>query len=82
MIVTRPSKSSVAVAVALALSGAAHAATLEEIIVTAQKREQDLQDVGVSITPFTDNQMEDLGWDNSLDVAGIVKDSDLSRYIL
>ena len=27
---------------------------LEEIIVTAQKREQNLQDVGVSVTAFTD----------------------------
>jgi iron complex outermembrane receptor protein len=59
----------VAIGVALALSGVSHAATLEEIIVTAQKREQDLQDVGVSITAFTGNQMEALGWDNSLDVA-------------
>jgi iron complex outermembrane receptor protein len=66
---TSPIRSTVAISVALALSGVSHAATLEEIIVTAQKREQDLQDVGVSITAFTGDQMEALGWDNSLDVA-------------
>ncbi|MDH4127018.1 MAG: TonB-dependent receptor [Gammaproteobacteria bacterium] len=66
---TSPIQSTVAIGVALALSGVSHAATLEEIIVTAQKREQDLQDVGVSITAFTGDQMEALGWDNSLDVA-------------
>ena len=38
----------------LALATAAHGqATLEEVIVTAQKREQSLQDVPIAITAFT-----------------------------
>ena len=34
---------------------------LEEITVTAQKREQNLQDVGISITSFTGDQMNAIG---------------------
>ena len=49
--------------------GTVQAQVLEEIIVTAQKKEQELQNVGVSVSAFTGEQMEALGWDNSLDVA-------------
>lgn len=31
----------------------ANAAILEEVVVTAQKREQNLQDVGISVSAFT-----------------------------
>jgi iron complex outermembrane receptor protein len=34
---------------------------LEEIVVTAQKREQNIQDVGIAITAFTGDQMRSLG---------------------
>ncbi len=34
---------------------------LEEIIVTAQKREQSLQDVGISVTAFSGEQLKELG---------------------
>ena len=37
------------------------AAVLEEITVTAQKREQDLSDVGISVTAFSGNQLKELG---------------------
>ncbi len=39
----------------------AHGQALEEIIVTAQKREQNLQDVSVSVTVFTGDQLTALG---------------------
>jgi iron complex outermembrane receptor protein len=42
---------------------------IEEITVTAQKKSQNLQDVGVAVTAFTGEQIEALGWDDSLDVA-------------
>lgn len=42
---------------------------LEEIIVTAQKREQNIQDVGIAITAFTGDQMRALGIDDSFDIA-------------
>ena len=42
---------------------------LEEITVTAQKREQGLQDVGIAITAFTGDQMRALGVRESFDIA-------------
>ena len=44
---------------------------LEEIIVTAQKREQNLQDVGISITAFSGEQMEKLGYSNAQEVTSM-----------
>jgi iron complex outermembrane receptor protein len=42
---------------------------LEEIIVTAQKREQNIQDVGMSITAFTADDIRDFGFTNAQDLA-------------
>ena len=42
---------------------------LEEVVVTAQKREQSLQDVGIAITAFTGEQMNVLGIEESFDIA-------------
>ncbi len=42
---------------------------LEEVIVTAQKREQGLQDVGIAITAFSGDQMRALGVEDSFDIA-------------
>ncbi|MGI9228610.1 MAG: TonB-dependent receptor [Gammaproteobacteria bacterium] len=50
------------------LSGLANAAVLEEITVTAQKREQNIQDVGISITAFSGEQLSALGYNSSTDV--------------
>lgn len=47
----------------------AEAPVLEELVVTAQKREENLQDVSVSITAFGGNSIRDFGWSNSEDVA-------------
>ena len=41
---------------------------LEEVVVTSQRREQNLQDVGVSVTAFSDNQIQELGFVNTVDV--------------
>tara|TARA_B110001450_G_scaffold257008_1_gene290191 strand:+ start:749 stop:3112 length:2364 start_codon:yes stop_codon:yes gene_type:complete len=49
----------------LALSAEIHAQVLEEVIVTAQKREQSLQDIGVAVTAYTGDQLEALGYDNA-----------------
>ncbi|MBZ0172023.1 MAG: TonB-dependent receptor plug domain-containing protein, partial [Phycisphaerales bacterium] len=40
---------------------AIQAATIEEVIVTAQKREQSVQDVSVSVTVFSGDQLAELG---------------------
>jgi iron complex outermembrane receptor protein len=54
-----------AIPIASAQSGSA----LEEIIVTAQKREQSAQDVGISITTFTGEQVDRLSFNKSSDIA-------------
>ena len=47
----------------------AHAqAVLEEVIVTAQKREQSAQDVGISITAFSEARMQALNLNNSNEI--------------
>ncbi|WP_354694308.1 TonB-dependent receptor [Elongatibacter sediminis] len=53
---------------ALCAGPLAQAQVLEEVVVTAQKREQSLQDVGVSVTAFSGEQIKDLGFTNSVDV--------------
>ena len=52
----------------LIVSGIVNAAVLEEVIVTAQKREQNLQDVGISVTAFTGEQLNNLGANNTTDI--------------
>lgn len=59
----------VAVCAGVTAVGSTQAAVLEEVIVTAQKREQNLQDVGVSVSAFTGDQARALGWTSSEDVA-------------
>lgn len=42
---------------------------LEEVVVTAQKRDQNLQDVPIAITAFTGSQMHAMGIQQSIDIA-------------
>lgn len=42
---------------------------LEEVVVTAQKRAQNLNDVGISVNAFTGENMKDLGISNATDMA-------------
>jgi iron complex outermembrane receptor protein len=57
----------------------AHAeGVLEEVIVTAQKREQSIQDVGIAITAFTGAQMRALGVEDSIDIAAMTPGVHLS----
>lgn len=42
---------------------------MEEIVVTAQKREQNLQDVGIAVTAFSGDQFKALGYTSSIDIA-------------
>lgn len=52
------------------LSASAQSAVLEEVIVTAQKREQSVQDIGISVTAFSGDQMKALGFTNTVDLVG------------
>ena len=66
-------KNQLAAAVALALgavcTGAGASVVLEEVVVTAQKRAQNLNDIGIAVTAFTGDQMRNLGINNAVDVA-------------
>ena len=42
---------------------------IEEVIVTAQKREESVQDIGIAITAFSGEQMEALGLTNGTEIA-------------
>ncbi len=46
----------------------AQAQVLEEIVVTAQKREQNIQDVSIAITAFSGEQLKELGLYNTRDL--------------
>lgn len=48
-----------------------NAAVLEEVVVTAQKREQNMQDVGISISAFTGDQIKTLGYTNAQQVTAL-----------
>ena len=62
----------IATAIALACApGLAIADVMEEIVVTAQKREQNLQDVGISISAFSGEQMEKLGFENAQEITAM-----------
>ena len=52
----------------LACTGSAAAAVLEEVTVTAQKREQNLGDVGIAVTAFSGEQMKALGLESSTEL--------------
>ena len=41
---------------------------LEEVVVTAQKREQNIQDVGIAVTAFSGEQLEQLGVTNTTEI--------------
>ena len=53
-------------------SGLTRAApVLEEVIVTVQKREQSLQDVGVAVTAFTGKQIREYGFTTSTEIVNM-----------
>ena len=58
-------------AIFIALSTTTGAQVLEEVIVTAQKREQQAQDVGIAITAFTGDQLDALGFVNAQQVSAM-----------
>ena len=57
--------------VAFFLTVPTFAAVIEEIVVTAQKREQNISDVGIAINALTGEQMEQLGYSNAQQVTAM-----------
>ena len=57
------------VAVISSLPALAQAQTIDEIVVTARKREESLQEVPISISAFSNEQMRERGISNNYEVA-------------
>ncbi|MCC7412310.1 MAG: TonB-dependent receptor [Gammaproteobacteria bacterium] len=57
------------VAAVIGAAAPVYAGVLEEVVVTAQRREQSLQDVGISVTAFSGEQLKALGMSTSMDIA-------------
>ena len=51
-------------AASVAFSPTVVAQELEEIVVTAQRRAQDMQDVPIMVSAFTRDAVKDLGWND------------------
>lgn len=70
----------VSIASCTLIHGNANAApTLEEVVVTAQKREQSMQDVGISVTAMSGENMSALGINSSADVARFTPNLNISN---
>jgi iron complex outermembrane receptor protein len=67
---SKPLAVAVAAHISLMAAGAG-AAVLEETVVTAQKREQSIQDVGIAITAYTGDQLDQLGFTNAQQVTAM-----------
>jgi len=65
---------------AVAYGPAAGAQLLEEILVTAQKREESLQDVGISVTAFSGDQLRAIGATTTTDISQQVPSLQLVTY--
>ena len=57
--------------VGFGIEAPAQGTVLEEIVVTAQKREQSIQDVGIAINAFTGEEIRQLGFQESVDLASM-----------
>lgn len=64
-------RAGLAAGIAAVLAAPLHAQVLEEVVVTAQKREQSIQDVGISMTAFTGEQLQQLGYTNAQEVTAL-----------
>lgn len=69
----RPARRRIAaLAIGLAFAFGAQAVMIEEVVVTATKREESLQDIPISVTAFSAAAIETLGFDQSYDIAAHV----------
>lgn len=60
------------VALAIAPGGVFASDTLEEVVVTAQKRDQKLQDVAMSISAASGRELEELGVRRAIDIVNVI----------
>jgi len=64
----------------LAQTEQAPTARVEEVIVTAQRREQNIQDVGIAVTPLGEKALEDLNITNATDIVKAVPGLKMNAY--
>lgn len=62
------------------LGGAAHAQQVDDIVVTAQKRSQDVQDVGISVAAFGAEQLAKMGVSTADKIADSVAGVQIYNY--
>lgn len=79
-IFTQFKTTSVTALVFCSVTGLAHAAVLEEVVVTAQKREQNLQEVGISVTAFSGDQLKELGVTNTTEITQQIPGMQLQTF--
>ena len=77
--ILRKTLAAIALGATALLPIAASAQQLEEIVVTAQRREQSLQDIGISITAFTAAEIEKLGITNATQITEFVPNVELGQ---
>lgn len=65
---------------AISTSSLAQAQVLEEIIVTAQKREQSLQDVSVSVTALSGEMINDFGFQDTLNIFNQIPNVNANQF--
>ena len=58
----------------------AQSSIIEEIVVTAQKREQSLQDVSISVTSFSGEMVDDFGFEDTRDIFYQTPNVSVSQY--
>lgn len=62
----------IAMTSAALLTAQAQASVLEEVVVTAQKREQSLQDVGIAVSAFSGDQLDALGISSAAEITELI----------
>jgi iron complex outermembrane receptor protein len=67
-------------AVAQQTQAATDFAPFEEIVVTAQRREQNIQDVGISVTPLGEEALQDLNIKTATDIVRAVPSLKMNAY--
>ena len=68
-----------AIALAIAASQPLHAQVIEEIIVTAQKRAENVMDVPIAITAYSGEALEQLGTRNLTDIGRFTAGVDMNN---
>ena len=70
----------IAMSLVFPVVGMAQGTALDEIVVTAQKREQNLQDVSISVTALTGDMISDFGFQDSLEIFNQIPNVDADQH--